>query len=125
MKDTGSTLSDCKSVETIEQDDTVIIETNESYEPFDGIESPYHTCSEFDADKYIIRSSKRCGDDIVQLSGADMESENAFSADENNRINLENNSIDAVKSDSNAKQRVHFDPSTLYASVRKEGKTKF
>ena len=61
------TLSDCKSVETIEKDDTITIKTNELYGPFDGTETSYHTstCSEFDAYKYIIRSDKGGSDNAM------------------------------------------------------------
>ena len=131
LKDTGSTLSDCKSVETIEQDDTVIIGTNELYEPFDGVESPRdQNQNTFDTGKYITLP---VGDDNNELGHSrdtnvdvgNNESENGFSVYTNLRLNLENNNTDDVISDSNGSKRVHFDPSELYASVRKESKTKF
>ena len=131
LKDTGSTLSDCKSVETIEQDNTVIIGTNGLYEPFDGVESSRdQNQNTFDTSKYIILP---VGDDNSELGhswdtnvdAGDNESENELSVDTNERVNLENNNSDDVMSDSNGTKRVHFDPSELYASVRKESKTKF
>ena len=125
LKDTGSTLSDCKSVETIEHDDTVTIQANELYEPHDGVESQRdQNQNTFDIGKYIILP---VGDDSIESSNSrheNIDDEDVKTECSVNENGTSSNTGDVI-SDSNGTRRVHFDPSELYASVRKEGRTKF
>ena len=151
LKDIGSTESDCKTAETIEKDNALIIETNAMFEPFDGVEKPYDTYSEFDMSNYIIEPSVS-NSKIVLVSGDVYSPESSTDSDNETNEGVYNANVDkdtrtdtskvtTAKSDTKAgkdetvvtvpkksprkNSRVAFDPTTLYASVNKEGKTKF
>ena len=132
QKDSGDSQFDNTSTGTPERDNSLILTTNALYEPFKSNSSPYRVCSEFDAEKYVIKPHNNNNTTDVVPYSEDVYPPDS-SADTSNEfidyVNDVENEIDdqcesASDRQTDIKLRVTFDPSTEYATVKKEGKTK-